>query len=346
MDNYSKEMKNCFRLARRAEGKTSPNPLVGCIILDKNGNKISDGYHKKYGENHAERDALLKLDNDAAIDGTLIVNLEPCNHYGKTPPCTDLIIERGLKRVVMSSIDTNPVASGGIKKLENAGIEVIQGVLEEEGNELNEVFFTNINKKRPFIVLKTATTLDGKISTKTGDSKWITSDKARKYARKLRKKYDAILTSSSTVIADNPEMKHKTKIIIDRGLKCDLSAQIFKNGKIYVFTEKTPSRRSEHPNIEFIQNDKITIDFILGELFKRKIMSVFVEAGGKLLGSFIKEGYADKIYQFIAPKIANDNSSKSAFDGDTISLISQAKGFKLVDTKKLYPDVLLIYKPL
>ena len=141
-------------------------------------------------------------------------------------------------------------------------------------------------------------------------------------------------------------MKHKTKIIIDRYLKCDLSAQIFKNGKIYIFTEKTPSGVNEYPNIEFIYNNEITIDFILEELFKRKIMSVFVEAGGKLLGSFVKEGYVDKIYHFIAPKITNDNSAKSAFDGDTISLISQAKGFKLVDMKKLYPDVLLTYKPL
>ncbi len=346
MDNYSKYMRTCFKLARKAEGKTSPNPLVGCVVLDKFGNKISEGYHKKYGENHAERDALLKLGESDAVGGTLIVNLEPCNHHGKTPPCTDLIIERGLKRVVISSIDTNPVASGGIKKLENAGIEVVQGVLEEEGNELNEVFFTNINKKRPFIALKTATTIDGKISTKTGDSKWITSEKARKYSKKLRTKYDAILTSSSTVIADNPEMKHKTKIIIDRYLKCDLSAKIFRNGKIFIFKKKTPLGGEKYPHIEFIQNDKITIDFILEELFKRKIMSVFVEAGGKLLGSFVKEGYADKIYQFIAPKITNDNSSKSAFDGDTNSLISQAKGFKLVDMKKLNPDVLLTYKPL
>ncbi len=346
MDNYSKYMRTCFKLARKAEGKTSPNPLVGCVVLDKNGNKISEGYHKKYGENHAERDALLKLGNDDAIGGTLIVNLEPCNHYGKTPPCTDLIIERGLKKVVISSTDTNPIASGGIKKLKSAGIDVIQGVLEEEGNELNEVFFTNMNKKRSFVALKTATTLDGKISTSGGDSKWITSDKARKYAKKLRKKYDAILTSSSTVLADNPEMKHKTKIVIDRHLKCDLSSQIFKNGKIYIFTEKTPSGVNEYPNIEFIYNNEITIDFILEELFKRKIMSVFVEAGGKLLGSFVKEGYVDKIYHFIAPKITNDNSAKSAFDGDTISLISQAKRFKLVDMKKLNPDVLLTYKPL
>ena len=346
MDNYSKYMRICFKLAKRAEGKTSPNPLVGCIVLDKFGNKISEGYHKKYGENHAERDALLKLEENDAVGGTLIVNLEPCNHHGKTPPCTDLIIERRLKRVVISSIDTNPVASGGIKKLKDAGIEVIQGVLENEGNELNEVFFTNINKKRPFIALKTATTLDGKISTKTGDSKWITSDKTRKYAKKLRKKYDAILTSSSTVIADNPEMKHKIKIVIDRYLKCDLSNKIFRNGKIYIFTQKKPLQVSKCSNIEYIYNKEITIDFILSEMFKRKIMSIFVEAGGKLLGSFIKKDYVDKIYQFIAPKITNDNSSKSAFDGDTISFISQAKEFKLVDMKKLNPDILITYKPL
>ena len=343
MNEYDKYMKTCFKLAQKGTGKTSPNPLVGCVVLDSAGNIISTGYHKKYGENHAERDALLKLDKNAAKGGTLIVNLEPCNHFGKTPPCTDIIIEYGIKRVVISSNDTNPKAAGGIKRLQDAGIEVIQGVLEKEGNKLNEVFFTNINQKRTFVALKTATTIDGKIASSTGDSKWITTDKARKYAYKLRKQYDAILTSSSTVIADNPKMVHKNKIIIDRHLRCDFSSEIFKQGKIYLFTQKTPSECPEQPHIEFICNKDLSLQYILNELYNRKIMSVFVEAGGKLSGAFLKDGLIDKLYHFTAPKILNDNTAKSAFDGDSVSLVKFAKEFRLESIKKLEPDVLLTY---
>ena len=145
---YEEYMKKCFELAKKGLGKTSPNPLVGCIVLDKNGNEISSGYHEKYGENHAERNALLNLKQNEAQEGTLIVNLEPCSHFGKTPPCADLIIERGLKKVVIAMRDVNPVVAGnGIKKLQNVGIEVIEGVLEQEAQELNEIFIKNMQKK-------------------------------------------------------------------------------------------------------------------------------------------------------------------------------------------------------
>ena len=175
MQNYEKYMQKCFELAKMGEGNVSPNPLVGCVVLDKNGNEISTGYHKKYGESHAERDALLKLAENDAVGGTLIVNLEPCSHYGKTPPCADLIVERGLKKVVIAMRDVNPIVAGnGIKKLQNAGIEIVEGVLEKEAKELNEIFIKNMQEQKLFVSLKTATTLDGKIATKTGSSKWIT----------------------------------------------------------------------------------------------------------------------------------------------------------------------------
>ena len=177
--NYEKYMKLSIQLAKKGEGKVSPNPLVGCVILDKNGNQISTGFHSKYGENHAERDALLKLKNGEEKDGTLIVNLEPCSHYGKTPPCADLIIERGIKTV-------NPLVSGnGIKKLKEAGLEVIEGVLEKECKELNEIFIKNMSEQKPFVAIKTATTLDGKIATSNGSSKWITSEKAREEVKNI-----------------------------------------------------------------------------------------------------------------------------------------------------------------
>jgi len=189
-----KYMHMCLELAEQGRGKVSPNPMVGCVILDINGNIVSKGYHKKYGENHAERDALLKLRNNEAEKGTLYVNLEPCSHYGKTPPCVDLIIERKIKRVVIASRDPNPKVNG-LSKLKESGIEVTEGVLEEEARFLNRIFFKNITQKLPYVVLKTATTMDGKIATKTGDSKWITSEESRKEVYRMREEFDCILTS-------------------------------------------------------------------------------------------------------------------------------------------------------
>ena len=223
MNQYITHMNRCIELAKQAQGNTSPNPLVGCVVLNKEGEVVSEGFHHKCGENHAERDALLKLDN--AKDCTLIVNLEPCSHYGKTPPCTDLIIGKGITTVVYGIQDPNPIVSGrGLQKLKDAGIEVIGPVLENECKKLNEIFIKNQTQHKTFVAIKTATTIDGKISTSSGDSKWITSDSARNEVRNLRNIYDAILTSSSTVIADNPTMEHKCKIILDRNLKTDLNS--------------------------------------------------------------------------------------------------------------------------
>ena len=184
--NYENYMKKCIELAKNGEGQTSPNPMVGCVVLDKNENEISTGYHHKYGDNHAERDALLKLHNGEEKGGTLIVNLEPCSHHGKTPPCADLIIERGLKKVVIGMQDVNPIVAGnGINKLQKAGIEVISGIMEEECKKLNEIFIKNMTQNKCFIAIKTATTLDGKIATSNGSSKWITSSAAREKVKEI-----------------------------------------------------------------------------------------------------------------------------------------------------------------
>ena len=331
MPNYEELMKKCLYLAIKARGKTSPNPLVGCLVLDKNGQIISEGYHHKYGDIHAERDALLKISDGAEKGGTLIVNLEPCSHWGKTPPCADLIIERGIKRVIIGCKDNNPkVNGGGIKKLTDAGIEVVCGVLENDCRKINEIFFTDIEKHRTFIALKTATTLDGKIATENGDSKWITSEKSRQIARNLRSFYDAILTSSSTVIADNPNMEHKLKIILDNEFKTDFNLNIYKTGKVILVIGKKTDIPSNIPdNVDILQcpviDNKLDLNFILDKLYNMNIKSVFVEAGGKLLGEFIKQELADKIYQFIAPKILNDNNGKSCFDGDIIQNMSKSK---------------------
>jgi len=335
---HEKYMRICFSLAKKGLGKTSPNPMVGCIVLDKNGKIIATGYHKKYGALHAERDALTKLKIGEATGGTLYVNLEPCSHYGKTPPCTDIIIEHGIKKVVYAISDPNPKVDG-IKKLENAGIEVISGVLEEYAKFLNRIFLKNMTKKLPYVVLKTATTLDGKIATKTGKSKWITSDKSRKYVYKLRKLFDLIMTSSNTVLADNPKMEHKQKCILDKNWRTNNNFQIYKQGKVFVATTK---------NINYplaiktpLKNDKLDILFVLKELYKQGICSVFVECGGTLAGSMLKDGLIDEIHQFIAPKILNDNEGQSSFNGDICINISDCVNLETYEIKNLKPDILI-----
>ena len=344
MKQYDLLMKKCIELAKQAQGETSPNPLVGCIVLNDIGEIISTGYHKKYGENHAERDALLKLDD--AKNCTLIVNLEPCSHYGKTPPCADLIIEKGVKRVVYGMKDVNPIVAGnGLKKLIDAGIEVIGPILEDECRKLNEIFIKNQVEHKTFVALKTATTIDGKIATSTNDSKWITSDFAREEVRNIRKRYDAILTSSSTILADNPTMEHKCKVILDRKLKTNSQMTIYKQGKIFVFHSLKNQSNLSNNNLQYIYtpivNNKLDIEFILEELYKRDIMSVLIEAGGKLNGSFLP--YIDRLYHFVAPKILGDNNGKSCFYGKEVEKISNCTNLNFESVELFPPDILVNY---
>lgn len=343
---YNLLMQKCIDLAKQGEGQTSPNPLVGCVVLDKDGNEISTGYHHKYGDNHAERDALLKLHNGEEKGGTLIVNLEPCSHFGKTPPCADLIIERGIKKVVIGMQDVNPIVAGnGIWKLKNAGIEVIENVLEDECKQLNEVFIKNMTKKQVFVAIKTATTLDGKIATKSGSSKWITSEKAREEVKKIRNRYDAILTTSSTILADNPTMAHRKKIILDRELKTNIEAPIYKDGEIYLFNATLDMFEG---GINFIKTpvnkNKLDLKYILERAFDLGIKSILVESGGHLNGEILK--YTDKIYHFIAPKITGDNKSLSCFDFREIDDINESFNFKITQVDTFAPDILLTYYPI
>lgn len=344
--NYENYMKKCIELAKNGEGQTSPNPMVGCVVLDKNENEISTGYHHKYGENHAERDALLKLHNGEEKGGTLIVNLEPCSHHGKTPPCADLIIERGLKKVVIGMQDVNPIVAGnGINKLQKAGIEVISGIMEEECKKLNEIFIKNMTQNKCFIAIKTATTLDGKIATSNGSSKWITSSIAREKVKEIRNCYDAIMTTSSTILADNPTMLHRKKIILDRRLKTNLEAPIYKNGEIYLFNETLDMFEG---GINFIKTpviaNKLDLEFVFERAYELGIKSILIESGGILNGSALK--YADKIYHFIAPKITGDNSSLSCFNFQKINDINNSLNFEIESIEHFEPDILLTYYPI
>lgn len=325
-----KYMQQCLELARKGFGSVRPNPMVGCVVLDKEGNIVSTGYHKKYGDNHAERDALLKLQGHEAEGGTLYVNLEPCSHYGKTPPCVGLIIERKLAKVVIAMRDPNPKVDG-ISKLKSSGIEVVEGVLEEEAKFLNRVFIKNITQKLPYVVLKTATTMDGKIATKTGSSKWITSEVSRAEVYRMRQDFDCILTSSNTVIADNPTMEHKFKCVLDKDFRTSSESKIYQQGEIYIANSvNTP-----------LKDGNLDLKSVLSELYKKGIYTVFVECGGTLAGAFLKERLVDEVYQFIAPKITNDNSGLSCFNGDNIENINDSVNLKIYETKFLNPDILI-----
>ena len=336
-----KFMQMCIELAKQAEGMTSPNPLVGCVVTDEFDNIVSTGYHTKCGENHAERDALLRLNKSEGY--TLYVNLEPCSHYGKTPPCTDIIIEKGIKQVVIGMKDPNPKVDG-ISILKNAGIDVTLGIMEDECKVLNEVFIKNITKQKTFVALKTATTLDGKIATSTGSSKWITGESARTEVKKIRNRYDAILTSSTTVIADNPTMAHRKKIVLDRELKTNLNSNIYKEGEIYIFNEL---KDGDNGRIHYIKtpttDNKISLESVFEKLYELGIMSVLIESGGKLNGRALK--YADKVYHFIAPKILGDNEARSCFDFRALKNISDCSQFKFHSIEKFDEDILLTYYP-
>jgi diaminohydroxyphosphoribosylaminopyrimidine deaminase/5-amino-6-(5-phosphoribosylamino)uracil reductase len=336
MDQDQKYIKECIELAGLGEGKVSPNPLVGAVVLDKDSNIVGKGYHEKYGEAHAEINALNEA-GEKAREGTLYINLEPCSHYGKTPPCVDRVIEAGIKRLVIGMTDPNPLVAGnGIKKAQEAGIEIKIGVLEQECKKLNEIFIKYITKKQPFIAIKTASTMDGKIATKTKSSKWITSSLAREKVQELRNKYDAIITGSGTIIADDPSLtcrmengRNPVRIIIAASKDInDKKAEIYpQNVEIW----KCP----------LTQDGKIDLNYLVNKLYQDKMAGILVEAGGLLNGAFIKNNLSDKFYFFIAPKILGDNQAYSLVEGFDVSDINQSLNLKFGETESFSPDIMI-----
>ncbi len=357
LNEYKKLMRRCIKLAKKSEGHVSPNPLVGAVIFDDDFRIISEGRHEKYGENHAERNAILSAKED--LNGkSIIVNLEPCSHYGKTPPCADLIIEKGIKKVIVGMVDPNPkVACNGIKKLQEAGIEVITGVLEKECRQLNEIFIKNQEKKLPFITIKTATTLDGKIAASTGSSKWITDEVSRSEVQKLRNKYDAILTSSQTVIKDNPSMtcrmkngRNPVRVVLDTHLKTMPDSKIYNNDGTRVIIITGENVQDEQikkysSNVEIIKcetkNGHVNLHKMAENLFKQGIMSILIEAGGTLNNAFIQEKLADNLIQFVAPKILSDKEAIDFTYGCKRNKISECNNLTIVSTKRLKNDIII-----
>ncbi|MDD3149436.1 MAG: bifunctional diaminohydroxyphosphoribosylaminopyrimidine deaminase/5-amino-6-(5-phosphoribosylamino)uracil reductase RibD [Candidatus Gastranaerophilales bacterium] len=353
--NYEDYIKKCIKFAKQGEGHVAPNPLVGAVVLDKNGDIAGYGYHQKYGEAHAEVNAI-NMAGEKTDGGTIFISLEPCSHYGKTPPCADLIIKSNIKKMVVGMIDPNPKVSGdGIKKCKDARIEVIVGVLEKECQKLNEIFIKNQKEQKPFIAIKTAITIDGKIATKTGSSKWITSEKSRKEVQKLRNKYDAILTGSGTVLADNPSLTcqmnngiNPARIVIDSKFKTLLTSKVYNNDgtKIFIAVDENIKIKNDiSKNINLIKcpliNDKIDLNYLIEKLYNEGITSILVEAGGTLNAQFIKQKLVDKFYIFTAPKILGDNNGKSFIDSFNIADIKECTNLIFDEIIFLKPDILI-----
>lgn len=343
-----KYMEKAIELAKLGIGKVNPNPLVGAVVV-KNGEIIGEGWHRNYGGPHAEVHALEMAGTDAK-DATLYVTLEPCSHFGKTPPCARKIIESGIKKCVVAILDPNPLVAGqGMEYLKEAGIEVEVGLLEKEAFEINRVFFKYIKEKIPFLFLKCGITLDGKIATRTGNSKWITNEISRKKVQELRTKYMAIMVGINTVMEDNPSLdsriessRNPYRIVIDPELKIKKDAKIlqFQDNKAIIITaaknKETYSEKIENlekmgTKLIYLEGKEFYIKDILKEIGKLQIDSVILEGGSYLISKAFKENIIDGGEIFIAPKIVGDNEAISfvqGFDFDNINDI-----FKLPNPK-------------
>lgn len=354
-----KYMRLAMQLAGNAIGRTSPNPLVGAVIV-KDNRVVGCGWHRKSGTPHAEVHALNQA-GELAQGADVYVTLEPCAHYGKTPPCSKALVEAKVKNVYGGLLDVNPkVAGKGFKILEDAGIHVEYGFLQDELRKQNEVFFKWIEHKKPFIVLKAAMTLDGKIATATGQSKWITNETSRAYGYKLRDIYDGIMVGINTVIEDNTMLtarvdggKNPIRIVVDSSLKIDINANVVqdKSAKTIVATtdkaDKDKILKLQAQDVDVIvvdkdENDKVDIEKLLDILGQQNICSILVEGGATLSGSFVAKKLVDKVCFFIAPKIVGGKEAKTPVAGTGILNLQEALSLKDIQIEKLKEDILII----
>ncbi len=359
IERDKKYMRMALRLAEKAMGRTSPNPMVGAVVV-KNGRVLAKGYHKKAGEPHAEAIALGKAGR-AAKGATLYVTLEPCSHTNKrTPPCTPLVVSSGIKRIVVATIDPNPHVSGnGIRILRKAGVEVVTGVLEAEAKNLNEAFIKHITTGMPFVTLKIAQTLDGKIATATGESQWITGKEARQEAHRLRDSHDAILVGINTVLNDDPSLttripggRDPIRIIVDSKLRTPLSAKVITQksmAKTYIATIPTASKVKIvgllDAGAEIVlareKSGKVDLKNLMKMLGIYGIMSVLIEGGAEVNASALKAGIVDKVVMFIAPLVMTGNDSLCSVGGRSPVTLKQAIKLNHVTLWMLGQDLML-----
>ncbi len=349
---HEEYMRRALHLAERGVGHTNPNPLVGCVVV-KDGNIISEGYHEKYGEAHAERNALLRCGEDPR-GADLYVTLEPCCHTGKTPPCTDLIIEKGIRRVFVGCADPNPLVAGkGIAALLAAGIEVKTGILEEACTRLNEVFFHYIQTNRPFVVMKYAMSLDGKIACATGDSRWVTGEEARIQVHELRNRYMGILVGIGTVLADDPLLscrveggRNPIRILCDSRLRVPTDSRIVRTAReiptIVACSEEVCASDAAREKKEALTRAGVQIlstrgggEVRLPQLMKmlgdEGMDSVLLEGGGTLASSALRDGIVDKVYAYLAPKLIGGADAPTPVGGRGAEHMAEA--VRLRDTE-------------
>lgn len=357
MEKYKKWMQHALDISRRAIGFTAPNPMVGAVILDEQDNFLAEGWHEKVGEAHAEINALRNA-GSLAKGGTIIVTLEPCSHFGKTPPCTQAIIKAGITKVIIATLDPNPLVAGqGVKQLQAAGISVEIGLLEKKAQRLNEVFFKWITKKQPFVAAKFAMTLDGKIATGIGDSKWISCPLSREYAHVLRTTYAAILVGGNTIRIDNPELtcrlvagRNPVRIILTNSFNLPLDSKVFLADGVPTIIITTSGNENyeefkEIPNIEVVElpssDGKVILTELMDFLAQRDLTSVLVEGGSEIHAGFLQAGLVDKVYAIIAPKIIGGSTAKSPVGDLGIDYMSAALQLEDLTVEKLQQDVLI-----
>jgi len=351
-------MQQALTIAQFATGRTSPNPLVGAVIV-KDGHIVGQGWHRKAGTPHAEVHALAQA-GDLAKGSTVYVTLEPCSHHGRTGPCADALIEAGVQKVVVAMTDPNPeVAGNGLARLRAAGIEVVEGILSAEAAKINEVFLKWITTGLPFGILKTAMSLDGKIAAHTGHSQWITCAAAREYVHKFRDIYDGILVGVGTILADNPKLTTRlpegghnpVRIIVDSMARTPLAANVVTDKQaltIIAVSEKAPVERVEalrNLGAEVLVLEQTARGVNLRQLFKalgqKRITSVFVEGGATVNASLIADNLIDKVCSFIAPKIIGGKAAPSPVGGNGVERVDQAILLENIMTQTIGTDILI-----
>ena len=351
-------MARAISLARNGLGRTSPNPLVGAVIV-RDGRIVAEGWHRKAGTPHAEIHAL-NMAGELARGATVYVSLEPCAHYGRTGPCARALVEAGVSRVVVAMTDPNPkVAGKGIAILQEAGIEVTTGVLEQEARQLNEVFLKWMTTGLPFVALKTAMTLDGKIATAAGQSQWITNEASRYETHRLRDIYDGILVGINTALADNPSLttrlkeyqgRNPVRIVVDSRARLPLESKLVTDGAartIVAVTAGAPADRLEalrSAGAEVIvagSGDQVDMHSLMEQLGAMKISSVLVEGGGSVNFSLLQAGLVDRVYAFIAPKLVGGRDALTPVEGEGFQELDRAVELENIQLRQLGSDVLL-----
>lgn len=331
MEQDRQYMKMALELAQKGMGFTAPNPMVGAVIV-KNGRIIGQGYHRKYGELHAEREALAVCTEEPK-GASIYVTLEPCCHYGKQPPCVNAILEAGIRRVIIGSSDPNPLVAGkGIRILKDHGIEVTENILKEECDKLNEAFFYYIQNKKPYVVMKYAMTMDGKIAAYTGESKWVTGEAARIHVQEQRLKYTGIMVGVGTVLADDPMLtcrlensRNPVRIICDSHLRTPLTSKIVRTAEtIPTILASSSKDQQKIKNYEELgcqvlyvpeKNGHIDLNRLMELLGAAKIDSILLEGGGSLNWSALESGIVQKVQTYIAPKLFGGEEAKTPVEG-------------------------------